>query len=161
VGQARFRSITRASRVKKIHISRAAREAGFPADFQLIAAVNPCPCDYLAHVSSRCRCTPDQVIRYRSKISGPLMDRLDLQIEVPTIPADELMRAADGEPSSAVRECVAAAYDAQITRQGKPNSALGTREIDKHCKLDDGRAQTTAVSHVAESFEYRDALDKK
>jgi magnesium chelatase family protein len=135
---------------KKIHISRAARQAEFPADFQLIAAMNPCPCGYLGHVSSRCRCTPDQVIRYRSKISGPLMDRLDLQIEVPAIPADELMRAADGEPSSAVRARVTAAYDTQITRQGKPNSALGTKEIDKHCKLDDAGAQLlqTAITRL-------------
>jgi magnesium chelatase family protein len=135
---------------KKIHISRAARQAEFPADFQLIAAMNPCPCGYLGHVSSRCRCTPDQVIRYRGKISGPLMDRLDLQIEVPAIPADELMRAADGEPSSAVRARVASAYERQIKRQSKPNSALGTKEIDKHCALDEAglKLMQTAIARL-------------
>jgi magnesium chelatase family protein len=135
---------------KKIHISRAARQAEFPADFQLIAAMNPCPCGYLGHVSSRCRCTPDQVIRYRGKISGPLMDRLDLQIEVPAIPADELMRAADGEPSIAVRARVASAYERQIARQTKPNSALGTKEIDKFCVLDDAglKLMQTAIARL-------------
>ncbi len=135
---------------KKINISRAARQAEFPADFQLIAAMNPCPCGYLGHVSSRCRCTPDQVIRYRGKISGPLMDRLDLQIEVPTIPADELMRTSDGEASSAVRVRVTQAFERQIDRQGKPNSALGTKEIDKHCLLDDAgsKLMQTAISRL-------------
>ncbi len=135
---------------KKIHISRAARQAEFPADFQLLAAMNPCPCGYLGHISARCRCTPDQVIRYRSKISGPLMDRLDLQIEVPAIPADELMRAANGEPSSAVRARVTAAYDRQVKRQGKPNAALGTKEIDKHCALDEAGAKLiqTAITRL-------------
>ena len=135
---------------KRIHISRAARQAEFPADFQLIAAMNPCPCGYLGHVSSRCRCTPDQVIRYRGKISGPLMDRLDLQIEVPTIPAEELMRAADGEPSSTVRARVFEAFERQTKRQGKTNSALGTKEIDKYCPLEEAGAKLvqTAISRL-------------
>ena len=83
--------IGRASR-----ISRAARQADFPARFQLVAAMNPCPCGYLGHHSGRCRCTPDQIARYRARISGPLLDRIDLQIEVPSVPGDRLVRAAGG-----------------------------------------------------------------
>jgi magnesium chelatase family protein len=74
----------------KIHISRAARQATFPARFQFIAAMNPCPCGYLGHPSGKCRCSPDQIARYRARISGPLLDRIDLQIEVPSLPADAL-----------------------------------------------------------------------
>ncbi len=81
----------------RIHISRAANQAEYPARFQLIAAMNPCPCGYLGHGSGRCRCTPDQVARYRGKISGPLLDRIDLQIEVPSLPEHELTGAAAGE----------------------------------------------------------------
>jgi magnesium chelatase family protein len=128
----------------KIHISRAARQAEFPADFQLIAAMNPCPCGYLGHVSSRCRCTPDQVLRYRGKISGPLMDRLDLQIEVPSMPAQDMMKAADGEGSEAVRARVIAAVERQRVRQGKPNSRLSPKEIDAHCALDESAAKLIA-----------------
>jgi magnesium chelatase family protein len=76
----------------RITVSRAARQADFPAQFQLVAAMNPCPCGYLGHYSNRCRCTPDQVARYRSRISGPLLDRIDLQIEVPAMQEDELTR---------------------------------------------------------------------
>jgi magnesium chelatase family protein len=128
----------------KIHISRAARQAEFPADFQLIAAMNPCPCGYLGHASSRCRCTPDQVLRYRGKISGPLMDRLDLQIEVPSMPAQDMMKAADGEDSAAVRVRVIAAVERQLARQNKPNSRLSPKEIDTHCALDDAAAKLMA-----------------
>src|SRR5947207_10220449 len=97
----------------KIHISRAARQATFPARFQFIAAMNPCPCGYLGHPSGKCRCSPDQIARYRARISGPLLDRIDLQIEVPSLPADALPArhggAGDGEPSAVVRERVARA----------------------------------------------------
>jgi magnesium chelatase family protein len=88
----------------RIHISRAARQAEFPAQFQLVAAMNPCPCGYYGDSRGRCRCTPDQVLRYRSKLSGPLLDRIDLQIEVPAVPAEVLQQAPDGE-ASAVRAC--------------------------------------------------------
>jgi magnesium chelatase family protein len=131
----------------KIHISRVARQAEFPADFQLIAAMNPCPCGYLGHVSSRCRCTPDQVLRYRGKISGPLLDRLDLHIEVLSMPAQDMMKAADGESSEAVRTRVIAAAMRQHERQGKPNSKLSTKEIDKHCALDDASSNFARGPH--------------
>ncbi len=119
-----------------ITISRAARQAEFPARFQLIAAMNPCPCGYLGHHNGKCRCTPDQVARYRGKISGPLLDRIDIQIEVPALPENELMAKASAEPSSAVRERVARARARQSERQGKPNAALAPKEIELHCHLD-------------------------
>lgn len=116
-------------------ISRAARQVEFPARFQLVAAMNPCPCGYLGHPSGRCVCTPDQVLRYRRKISGPLLDRIDIQIEVPALAETELIGAPDGESSAAVRSRVQAAHERQVTRQGKPNSELQPREIDRHCAV--------------------------
>ena len=121
----------------RITISRAANQADFPAQFQLVAAMNPCPCGYLGHYQGRCRCTPDQVARYRSRISGPLLDRIDLQIEVPALAQKDLMRSADGEPSAVVRVRVTAARERAMARQQKPNARLGSREIDAHCARDD------------------------
>jgi magnesium chelatase family protein len=122
----------------RIHISRAARQASFPARFQFVAAMNPCPCGYLGHPSGRCRCTPDQIARYRARISGPLLDRIDLQIEVPSLPADVLPASAGlpGEPSATVRVRVAAAAARQRSRQGKPNAQLQSREIERLCRPD-------------------------
>lgn len=121
----------------KITISRAARQAEFPAQFQLIAAMNPCPCGYLGHPNGKCHCTPDQVARYRGRISGPLLDRIDIQIEVPAVPQDELMRQrATGEKSSAIRERVKQSHQRQLTRQEKTNSRLSVKEIDQFCTLD-------------------------
>jgi magnesium chelatase family protein len=118
----------------RVAISRAARQVEFPARFQLIAAMNPCPCGYLGHFSGRCRCTPDQVARYRGKISGPLVDRIDIHLEVAAVPQEDLLRQTAGEASGAVRARVAAAHRVQIGRQDKANSKLGTREIDKWCR---------------------------
>ena len=120
----------------RITISRAARQADFPAEFQLIAAMNPCPCGYLGHFMNKCRCTPDQISRYRSKISGPLLDRIDLQIEVPAVPQLELVKAAKGEASEAIRDRVERAFQIQLKRQGKPNAKLAVKEIDEICKAD-------------------------
>ena len=120
-----------------ITISRAARQADFPAQFQLIAAMNPCPCGYLGHHNNKCRCTPDQVSRYRSKISGPLLDRIDLHIEVPALKEDELTNASAGESSEAIKLRVEAARGLQMARQGKPNNALGTKEIEQYCVADE------------------------
>src|SRR6266446_5678502 len=110
----------------RVAISRAARQAEFPAHFQLIAAMNPCPCGYLGHPTGKCRCSPDQIARYRSRISGPLLDRIDLQIEVPSLPVDALppRRGQAAEPSAAVRARVAAAATLQRVRQGKLNAQL-------------------------------------
>jgi magnesium chelatase family protein len=120
-----------------IHISRAARQVEFPAQFQLIAAMNPCPCGFLGHESARCRCTPEQIKRYRAKISGPLLDRIDLQIEVPTLSHAELTQQPNGETSLQIKQRVAAAYQLQLQRQNKPNQALSTKEIDKLCQVSD------------------------
>jgi magnesium chelatase family protein len=98
--------------------------------------MNPCPCGYLGHPTQACRDTPDQIARYRTRISGPLLDRIDIQISVPALTQDELMLAGTGEPSGAIRGRVQAARDRQMQRQGKPNAALGTQEIDQLCRLD-------------------------
>jgi len=123
-----------------ITISRAARQADFPAKFQLIAAMNPCPCGYLGHHNNKCRCTPDQVARYRARISGPLLDRIDLHIEVPALREDELVSAASGESSATVRGRVQKARDLQMQRQGKSNAQLGSQETDTFCAPDDAGA---------------------
>jgi magnesium chelatase family protein len=121
----------------RVTISRAARQADFPARFQLVAAMNPCPCGYLGHASGRCRCNPDQVARYRARISGPLLDRIDLQIEVPSLNESEMIGAANGETSAGVRARVSAAAQRQTERQGKPNNLLAPKEIDQVCAPDD------------------------
>lgn len=119
----------------RITISRAARQADFPARFQLVAAMNPCPCGYLGDSERRCACGSEQIRRYRGRISGPLIDRIDLHIEVPRL-AHRLLRGETAEESSAtVRARVCKARDRQLQRIGKPNSALTTREIERHCTL--------------------------
>ncbi|HET9736292.1 MAG TPA: YifB family Mg chelatase-like AAA ATPase [Burkholderiales bacterium] len=118
-----------------IALARGTRQARFPARFQLLAAMNPCPCGYLGHPSGRCRCAPDAIARYRARISGPLADRIDIKIEAPTPREEELLAAAAGEPSATVRARVAAARARQLGRQGKPNALLGTQEIDAHCAI--------------------------
>jgi magnesium chelatase family protein len=120
----------------KITISRAARQADFPAQFQLLAAMNPCPCGYLGHFNNKCRCTPDNVARYKAKISGPLLDRIDLHIEVPALKQDELTAAANAESSDSIRARVEVARNMQLQRQDKPNNLLGSLEIDVHCQPD-------------------------
>ncbi|MDD2776118.1 MAG: YifB family Mg chelatase-like AAA ATPase [Gallionella sp.] len=119
-----------------ITISRAARRADFPAQFQLIAAMNPCPCGYLGHYNGKCRCTPDQIARYRGKISGPFLDRIDIQIEVPAVPQNDLLAKTQGEKSAAIQHRVEAARQRQLARQGKANAQLSVTEIDQVCTLD-------------------------
>ena len=120
----------------RIHVARAARRAEFPARFQLVAAMNPCPCGWLGHASGKCRCTPDQVARYRGKLSGPLLDRIDLLLDVPAVTEVELSTRGDGEASAIVRERVIAARERQLARQGRPNATLTPDEIDRHCLPD-------------------------
>ncbi len=117
----------------RVSISRAARKAEFPARFQLVAAMNPCPCGWLGHASGRCRCTPDRTARYRGKISGPLLDRIDLHVEVPALGDEELLRAPDGESSRQVRERVSRAHARQQARQGKTNAEIDPGEVDAVC----------------------------
>jgi len=120
----------------RIVISRAARQAEFPARFQLLAAMNPCPCGHLGSPLRNCRCTPDAVARYQGRISGPLLDRIDVQVEVPAVPADALAAAPDGEPSHVIATRVATARERAIQRQGCANAALSGDALDAHCALD-------------------------
>ena len=123
----------------RITISRAARQAEFPARFQLIAAMNPCPCGYLGDSNGRCHCTLEQVQRYRARVSGPLLDRIDMHIEVPKLPQHAMRAQPDAttETSAQVRTRVTAARARQLHRSGKPNALLKNRQIEKHCRLSD------------------------
>ena len=133
----------------RILISRAARQAEFPARFQLVAAMNPCPCGYWGDPDGRCRCSAEQVQRYRNRISGPLLDRIDLQVEVPRIPFAEL-QGQPGESSARVRERVVAARARQRARAGELNARLDSRALEAHCAL---RAEDHALlGQVMERF---------
>jgi magnesium chelatase family protein len=120
-----------------ITISRAARQAEFPARFQLIAAMNPCPCGYAGDaLTARCRCTGEQIKRYRSRLSGPLLDRIDMQIEVPRLAHRELHgEAPAGESSTSVRARVESAHQRQLQRQSCNNAHLATAAMREHCQL--------------------------
>ena len=124
-----------------ITISRAASRAEFPARFQLIAAMNPCPCGYLGSSLRPCRCTPDQVARYQGKLSGPLLDRVDLHVEVGALAANELINTPPGEATAPVRARAAAASALALGRQGCSNQALEGQAIDMQCHLDDAAAR--------------------
>ena len=119
-----------------ITIARAARRAEFPARFQLIAAMNPCPCGYLGANGRSCRCSPDQVLRYQGRLSGPLMDRIDLHVTVAALPSEELLRTTVGETSATVRSRVVQALQRALDRQQKPNHLLQPGELDHHVGLD-------------------------
>ncbi|MEY3807876.1 MAG: Competence protein ComM [Pseudomonadota bacterium] len=120
-----------------ITISRAARQVDFPARFQLIAAMNPCPCGYLGDASGRCHCTSDQVMRYRARVSGPLLDRIDMHLEVPRISHEVLRKGSPGgeESSATIRTRVVTARDLALARSGKANSALTAKEVKLVCIL--------------------------
>ena len=121
----------------RIVILRAAHQAEFPARFQLIAAMNPCPCGYLGDGTDRCHCSADQIHRYRTRISGPLLDRIDLHVEVPPVKW-QLLGAGNEkntETPHQVRERVEQARRRQLARSDKPNAWLGNREIEKYCTL--------------------------
>jgi magnesium chelatase family protein len=126
-----------------ITISRAARQSEFPASFQLIAAMNPCPCGYLGDPEYHCRCTPDQIKRYHAKISGPFMDRIDLHIEVPRIPIALLstLKQHDSESSQIVQKRVEKAVQIQLNRSGKLNATLSNKETKHLIKLSDSQQQ--------------------
>ena len=118
-----------------ISIARANRTVEFPARFQLVAAMNPCPCGHLGHPVRACRCTPDQVSRYQARLSGPLLDRIDLQVEVPMLPPEVLSRAPDGESSAEVAERVKVTRALQWQRQGCLNAELDASGLDRHACL--------------------------
>ncbi len=124
-----------------VTISRALTSTTFPASFMLVAAMNPCPCGYLGDPKHTCKCLPQQIEKYMGKISGPLLDRIDLHIEVPAVPFQELSAKADGTPSQAMCEQVLASRKIQEERFGNSgsglNSRLTSREIRQHCELDE------------------------
>ncbi len=127
----------------RITISRAARQAEFPAQFQLVGAMNPCPCGYAgapAGAVRSCRCTPEQIARYQGRLSGPLLDRIDLHVEVPALSTAELMVATPGEATAMVHVRVTAARERAVQRQGKSNQALVGQELDDHLQLEPAAA---------------------
>jgi magnesium chelatase family protein len=113
-----------------ITIARAAQRAEFPARFQLVAAMNPCPCGHLGSGRKPCRCTPEQVLRYQGKLSGPLLDRIDLHVEVASVPNDALFQTARGESSATVQQRVVAARARALQRQGKSNQDLQAQDME-------------------------------
>ena len=121
---------------KEIVISRASRQITFPANFQLIAAMNPCPCGYAFNQDIRCQCSADAIKRYQSRISGPLLDRIDLHLDVPPLQAHELQDTAPVENSQTVRERVIQAYNLQIQRQQCLNHALSPKQLEQFAPLD-------------------------
>lgn len=133
---------------KEIVISRANSQVAFPADFQLVAAMNPCPCGYHGDPSGRCHCRPEAVARYQDKISGPLLDRIDLYINVPALPIDDLQNSTSGECSQAVRERVIKAFAIAHERQGKPNSQLTPSELDTYATLGDKERSLLATAQA-------------
>lgn len=122
----------------RIVISRAARQSTFPAQFQLVAAMNPCPCGHAGDPGGRCRCTPDQISRYRGRLSGPLLDRIDLQVEVPRVPLREMTGPrgdTHDENSASMRRRVIAARRQALLRAGRPNAEITTHELERDCAL--------------------------
>jgi magnesium chelatase family protein len=116
-----------------ITISRASRHVDYPAHFQLLAAMNPCPCGYFGHKTIACRCTPEMVARYQDRISGPLLDRIDMRVEAPSLTEDELVAMPDGEPTRYISERVTRAYEIALERQGKRNDELQAGEVERIC----------------------------
>jgi len=119
-----------------VTISRAARQTDFPCRFQFVAAMNPCPCGYLGHPQRACRCTPDAISRYQGRISGPLLDRIDMQLAVPAMSTAELLDAPAGECSERIADRVAMARERQLARQHIANAQLSSAEIDRYCLPD-------------------------
>jgi magnesium chelatase family protein len=126
-----------------VTIGRVMRTVTFPSRFTLAAALNPCPCGYFGHPLVQCVCSPIQISKYLAKISGPLLDRIDLQIEVRALSAEEITSSAAGEPSSAIRERVEAARQIQrerFRRSGaQSNAEMSSRQLRRHCELDPSR----------------------
>ena len=125
----------------QVTISRAATTLTYPASFMLVAAMNPCPCGYLADPKHACRCSYQQIHRYRSKISGPLLDRIDIHVEVPAVPYKDLMTESYAEPSEDIRRRVSGAREIQSQRFARAkifsNAKMSSRHIKTHCKIDD------------------------
>jgi magnesium chelatase family protein len=122
----------------RINISRAARQTEYPARFQLIGAMNPCPCGYLGEAGGRCHCTAEQVHRYRARLSGPLLDRIDMHLSLARVEHRLLLDAPAQPPeeSASVRTRVSAARERALARAGKPNAALSSGDLERHCRID-------------------------
>ena len=121
----------------EVHLSRAQQQTTFPSSFQLVGAMNPCPCGYYGDGTTKCHCTEDQINKYQSKISGPLLDRIDMILEVPPLPKDVLLNSDEQvETSETVRNRVLQAYKIQTSRQNKLNDKLETDELEKFVELD-------------------------
>src|SRR5690606_24043651 len=133
-----------------IVISRAARQAEFPARFQLLAAMNPCPCGYHVDPAGRCNCTAEQIQRSRGPLSRPLLDRIDLHVEVPRLSGGTLSALPAGEPSAAVRARVIAARERQLQRAGRPNARLEGEALRRDAALAD--AAQGLLDQAAERF---------
>lgn len=131
---------------KEIVISRASRQITFPANFQLVAAMNPCPCGYAFNQDSRCQCSAESIKRYRNRISGPLLDRIDLHIDVPPLKAQELQDNAPVENSATVLERVTLAYHLQIQRQGYLNQGLSPQQLEVHANLDESSKKIIEIA---------------
>ena len=135
----------------KVTISRAASALTYPSSFMLVAAMNPCPCGYFGDPKHACRCSYPQIHRYRSKISGPLLDRIDIHVEVPAVPYADLLQDAQSEPSAEIRRRVAAARDIQSARFSRSrifcNAQMSSRHIRSHCRIDEAsrRLLETAI----------------
>ena len=143
----------------RVTIARAARTAVFPARFMLVAAMNPCPCGYLGDLLRECRCTPQQIARYRDRLSGPLRDRLDLIVEVPAVPVAALTAMATGESSARVRERVVAARDRQRERYADAgigtNAELTPALMARYCALDEAAVRLVNGAVVKMSLSAR------
>ena len=136
-------------------ITRAKAQECYPAAFQLVAAMNPCPCGYLGDSRRACRCTPEQISRYRNKLSGPLLDRIDLQVEVASQDAQRLLEAFSPRPeesSAHLQHKVTLARQQQMQRQGKPNAQLSTEELQTFCAL--GSSEQRFIHDICEKFAY-------
>ena len=120
----------------RVVISRATGTMTFPANFMLVAAMNPCPCGFYGDSKRECRCSPNMITKYRNRISGPLLDRIDIHIEVPAVKYKEMAGEATGETSERVRLRVAAARTVQRDRLGHANARLAPKEMKQHCRLD-------------------------
>jgi magnesium chelatase family protein len=128
-----------------ICISRASFQVSFPAKFQLIAAMNPCPCGFAGSPTQQCTCNPEKILRYLGRLSGPLLDRIDMQIEVPALPFSILAQESRSESTECVKKAVIFAQDKQKARQGKANAELSSKEIQLHCKLNEASEKIVAM----------------
>jgi len=140
-----------------VSVARAAETVTFPARFQLVAAMNPCPCGYLGHATKACRCSPSEIRRYNGRISGPLLDRFDLRIHVPPVDRDELARMQPGECSAAIAARVAAARLQQAARlgEGRVNAHMQPAEIERLARPD------AAGAHLLEQALHRFSLSAR